>query len=217
MTKHDQPSYRRFSTTSLPTSHGDFMTTVYRDASGTEQVALSMGLSPKEIESQSISSDKITDLKPPLVRIHSACFTSEVLGSLKCDCREQLECAMHAIRSEGRGLVIYLFQEGRGIGLGAKIQAYALQERGRDTVDANIELGYDEDARSYEAAFDILQDFGITHLRLLTNNPEKLHALVTQGGFHVEREPIEVGFNSINEGYLITKRDRMGHLLQDLS
>jgi GTP cyclohydrolase II len=168
-------------------------------------MAISLGLDDPESESS-----------PTLVRIHSACFTSEVLGSLKCDCREQLEYALHEIQNEGRGVVLYLFQEGRGIGLGAKIQVYALQEEGLDTVDANTHLGYEEDARSYECALDMLDDLGVDQVRLLTNNPLKLEALAHGGLKHVERVPIEVGSNKINQDYLETKRDRMGHLFSTL-
>jgi GTP cyclohydrolase II len=199
------PSIQPFSSTKLPTSLGDFDVTVYRGPEGEEHLAISTGLS-----------SRTHDLGAPLVRIHSACFTSEVLSSLKCDCREQLDYALKAIKEEGCGLVVYLFQEGRGIGLGAKIQVYALQEQGHDTVEANTELGFDEDARTYEAAIEILKDLKLYKLRLLTNNPEKVEALASTGLFNVERVPIEVGRNPVNHEYLRVKRDKMGHLLKDM-
>ena len=199
-------SFERYSETRLPTTWGDFKTTVYRNAEGEEHLAISLGLDDERSEGA----------PPPLTRIHSACFTSEVLGSLKCDCREQLEYALQEIQAEGRGVVLYLFQEGRGIGLGAKIKVYALQEMGLDTVDANTHLGYEEDARSYESAIDMLNDLGINEVRLLTNNPLKSEALV-QGGIRVDRVPIEIESHSVNQAYLETKRDRMGHLLSSLT
>ena len=208
MTDLQEPIVQRFSSTTLPTTHGDFEMTVYRGPNGEEHLAIYIGLP--------LAVNQGEDQRLPLVRIHSACFTSEVLGSLKCDCREQLNYALKAITAEGCGLVIYLFQEGRGIGLGAKVQAYALQERGLDTVDANTELGFEEDARTYEAAISILKDFGLNRLRLLTNNPDKLEALTATGDFEVQRESIEVGLNSINHHYLRVKRDRMGHFLKDI-
>ena len=196
----------RYSSTRLPTLWGEFDVTVYQNKQGEEHIVISLGLLEREKEIQDHSI---------LMRVHSACFTSEVLGSLKCDCREQLEYALQAIQQEGKGAVIYLFQEGRGIGLGAKIKAYALQEQGRDTVDANTELGYAEDARSYEMVQDIIQDLGIGDIRLLTNNPLKVNGLIELTKCTVERIPIEVGLNAINENYLKVKRDRMGHMFHE--
>lgn len=193
------PEFKRFSETILPTKWGNFHSIVYRNHHGEEHMAVCVGLDQPSEE-------------PTLVRVHSACFTSEVLGSLKCDCREQLEYALEAIQREGRGALIYLFQEGRGIGLGAKIQAYRLQEEGIDTVDANTQLGYAEDARRYECAVEILQDLRIERVRLLTNNPLKIIAL-SEFLEDIERAPIEVGLNSVNHGYLSVKKERMGHLL----
>ena len=205
----DSPSrpraFTKFSETLLPTRGGTFQTAAYRNQEGEEHIAISLGLDEPQR----------ADSPPPLVRIHSACFTGEVLGSMKCDCREQLEYALKAIQAEGRGLVLYLFQEGRGIGLGAKIQVYALQEQGFDTVDANTHLGFEEDARSYECALDMLEELGVKEVRLLTNNPQKIAAL-TQGGIRVERAPIEVVCHPVNQNYLETKRDRMGHLFSNL-
>ena len=197
---------KRYSSTKLPTRWGDFDAIVYRGEDGQEHMAIALGLD----EARDAKNKQST----PLVRIHSACFTSEALGSLKCDCREQLDAALRRVQSEGRGVVIYLFQEGRGIGLGAKIQAYSLQERGLDTVDANLELGHVEDARTYEPALAILRDLKLEEVRLLTNNPLKVNALIAGGLTRVERVELEVGLNEINQSYLETKRDRMGHMLK---
>ena len=204
-TPYRSRAFKKFSETLLPTKWGNFQTAAYRNQEGEEHIAISLGLDQPQG----------ADSRPPLVRIHSACFTSEVLGSMKCDCREQLEYALQAIQAEGRGLVLYLFQEGRGIGLGAKIQVYALQEQGFDTVDANTRLGFKEDARTYESALDMLEELGLKEVRLLTNNPKKINAL-TQGGIRVERAPIEVVCHPVNQNYLETKRDRMGHLFSSL-
>ena len=147
-----------------------------------------------------------------LVRVHSECFTGEVLHSLKCDCREQLDYALRAIAKEEAGIVIYLRQEGRGIGLGNKIRAYALQEeQGADTVDANRMLGFEDDLRRYHVATAILAELDIRSVRLLTNNPEKVTALRAEG-VEVERVPVHIEAGEQNRGYLHTKRQRMGHL-----
>ena len=150
----------------------------------------------------------------PLARVHSACFTGEVLGSLKCDCKAQLERALLEISRAGRGVIIYLFQEGRGIGLGNKIRAYALQNEGADTVDANRHLGFSDDDRDYQDAVEILSDLGVTQVKLMTNNPLKITALREAGLEVSERVSIEVGRNEVNASYLDTKRDRMSHLLK---
>jgi GTP cyclohydrolase II len=147
-----------------------------------------------------------------LVRVHSECFTGEVLHSLKCDCREQLDYAMRAIAREGAGVVIYLRQEGRGIGLGNKIRAYALQEGGADTVDANRMLGLADDLRTYHVARAVLEDLRISSVKLLTNNPAKVAALRAEG-IEVERMPVAIAPGEDNEQYLLTKKERMGHLL----
>jgi GTP cyclohydrolase II len=148
-----------------------------------------------------------------LIRVHSECFTGEVLHSLKCDCREQLDYAMRAIASEEAGIVIYLRQEGRGIGLGNKIRAYALQDQhGADTVDANRLLGFEDDLRRYHVATAILAELDIRSVRLLTNNPEKVEALRAEG-LDVERVPVHIEPGAQNLDYLSTKRRRMGHLL----
>jgi 3,4-dihydroxy-2-butanone 4-phosphate synthase/GTP cyclohydrolase II len=149
----------------------------------------------------------------PLLRIHSQCFTSEVLGSLRCDCREQLEIAMRAIAEEGRGLVIYEHQEGRGIGLMAKLRAYALQDRGFDTVEANHALGFAADYRDFTLPAAILRDLGISQVRLLSNNPQKAQALSAAGIEVVAQVPCEAAPNEHSLGYLQTKKEKLGHAL----
>ncbi|HVP38738.1 MAG TPA: GTP cyclohydrolase II [Candidatus Saccharimonadales bacterium] len=150
---------------------------------------------------------------PWLVRIHSECLTGDALRSRRCDCGPQLEMALRRIEAEGRGVVVYLQQEGRGIGLLNKLRAYALQERGLDTVDANERLGFPADARDYGPAAGILADLGIRKVRLLSNNPSKIEGLEKYGVTVVSREPIEVRPSIANARYLFTKRARLGHLL----
>jgi GTP cyclohydrolase II len=149
----------------------------------------------------------------PLVRLHSECLTGDVLGSMRCDCGQQLDAALEAIAREPSGVLLYLPQEGRGIGLANKIRAYALQDQGLDTVDANLALGLPVDRRDYAAAALILRHLGLRRVRLLTNNPLKTAALERHGIQVVERVPITVPPNDINSGYLRTKANRMGHLL----
>ena len=145
------------------------------------------------------------------VRIHSECWTGDVLGSLKCECREQLQAALRYIGKHG-GMVLYLRQEGRGIGLLNKLKAYALQEQGQDTVEANHSLGFEDDLRSYDSAVEMLRFFGVHKVKLLTNNPKKIEALV-DAGIHVQRESHQLGANSYNLHYLRTKAKKSGHLL----
>ena len=188
------------SETLLPTKSGDFRVRVYRDLSdGSEPVAILAG-------------DVRGRTEVP-VRVHDECFTSEVLGSLKCDCREQLKFAMDTIQRREHGVVIYLRQEGRGIGLGNKIAAYALQEEGHDTVDANRLLGLPDDQRRYDAAASILDDLGVESIQLMTNNPRKLDLLEEQGVNIASRLPVLVAANPHSVDYLQAKADRMGHLL----
>src|SRR6516162_2526132 len=149
----------------------------------------------------------------PLLRVHSQCVTGEVLGSLRCDCGGQLNLAMQAIAQEGRGLVIYDFQEGRGIGLMAKLQAYGLQDAGIDTIEANHALGFETDFRDFSLAAAILHDLRISRVRLLTNNPRKVRALSNAGIEIVERLPCEVGPTAHSLAYLQTKKQKMGHAL----
>ena len=149
----------------------------------------------------------------PLLRIHSQCFTGEVLGSLRCDCRDQLEMAMQAIAEEGRGLVIYEYQEGRGIGLMAKLEAYELQDAGLDTVEANHALGFRADCRDFSLPAAILRDLGIKRVRLLSNNPRKAGALAANGVDVVAQLTCEAASNPHSLAYLQTKKERMGHAL----
>ena len=183
----------------LPTPFAEFRLRVYLAPDGKEHVALTLG-------------DLGTDVAP-LVRVHSECLTGDALFSLRCDCGFQLDHALQRIASEKRGALIYLRQEGRGIGLANKIRAYELQDRGADTVEANAHLGFGADLRDYGLAVDILKSLGISRLRLLTNNPRKLNALTEGGLTVVERVPIECGRNPHNEGYLSAKADKLGHLL----
>ena len=187
------------SETLLPTSAGSFRGRAYRDLkSGTEPVAI--------VEGDTEGAEGLP------VRVHDECFTSEVLGSLKCDCKDQLNFAMDYIRRHS-GAVIYLRQEGRGIGLANKIAAYALQEEGHDTVDANRLLGLPDDTRSYEAAADILADLGVQSIRLLTNNPRKIVKLEELDVEIEGRIPVLTCTNPHSQAYLEAKADRMGHLL----
>lgn len=150
--------------------------------------------------------------EPPIVRIHSQCLTGDVFHSLRCDCRQQLELALSTIAAAGSGIVLYENQEGRGIGLMAKLQAYELQDRGRDTIEANLELGYAADCRHFELPAEILKHMGIHAVRLITNNPEKVEALESVGIKVVERMQADVPPEPASEGYLKVKREKMGHL-----
>jgi len=150
---------------------------------------------------------------PPLVRIHSECLTGDVFHSLRCDCRDQLELALEMIRSEGRGMLVYEHQEGRGIGLLNKLRAYELQDHGADTVEANEQLGFDADLRGYRLPAEILRFFGLREVRLISNNPEKIQALENVGVHVVERVPCIVEPNASTEDYLRTKKEKLGHLL----
>jgi GTP cyclohydrolase II len=148
-----------------------------------------------------------------VVRLHSECFTGDLMGSLKCDCRDQLETALETIGTLDRGVVLYLPQEGRGIGLANKIRAYALQDAGLDTVDANLALGFADDERRYDVAADMLHELGVVSVRLLSNNPRKREGL-ERSGIEVESLiPLRAASNPLNRGYLVTKRDKSGHLL----
>jgi 3,4-dihydroxy 2-butanone 4-phosphate synthase/GTP cyclohydrolase II len=193
--------------TRLPTEHGSFTAFGYRiTVDGSEHVALVYG-DPADLR----------DGTPVLTRVHSECLTGDVFGSSRCDCGPQLDEAMDRIAAEGRGVVIYLRgHEGRGIGLLAKLQAYQLQDGGRDTVDANLDLGLPADARHYGAATQILRDLGVHTVRLMTNNPDKTTSLESYGIEVAERVPLTPRPNDHNLAYLQTKRDRMGHVLPDL-
>jgi GTP cyclohydrolase II len=152
---------------------------------------------------------------PPLVRIHSQCLTGDVFHSLRCDCRAQLEIALRSIAQEGRGLIVYEHQEGRGIGLLNKLRAYELQDQGADTVEANERLGFDSDLRSYQLPGAILQYFGLKAVRLLSNNPQKVEAVERAGVEVAERVPCLADVLDTRESYLRTKKEKMGHLLED--
>ena len=199
---------RRVAETRLPTAHGDFTAYGYRiTVDDSEHVALVHGdLSPAGGEDE-----------PVLTRVHSECLTGDVFGSARCDCGPQLDEALEVIVKEGRGVVVYLRgHEGRGIGLVAKLQAYQLQDGGRDTVDANLDLGLPADARHYGTATQILRDLGVGAVRLMTNNPEKVFDIEDFGVPVTERVPLRARPNDHNIGYLLTKRDRMGHELPGL-
>ncbi|BBE23103.1 GTP cyclohydrolase-2 [Arthrobacter sp. MN05-02] len=193
----------RVAETVLPTRHGTFRMVGYRDSGGTEHVALAQGIDDDA---------RGTAHRAPLVRVHSECLTGDAFGSWRCDCGEQLDAALAAISDEGRGVVVYVRgHEGRGIGLLAKLKAYALQDQGVDTVDANTALGLPVDARRYDQAAEILQDLGISAVRLLSGNPAKEEALEDLGITVVERRGLPVSERSENAGYLATKRARMRH------
>ena len=184
----------------LPTHYGDFKIIPFRQKSnGLEHVALIKGEWDKD--------------EPVLVRVHSSCMTGDIFGSCRCECGEQLHKAMELVEKEGKGAIVYLNQEGRGIGLMDKIRAYKLQEEGLDTVDANLHLGYKADERDYGVGASILREIGITKMRLMSNNPVKRIGLEGYGLEIVENVPIEIEKNQYNEQYLKTKKERMGHTL----
>ncbi len=190
---------RRVVKANLPTRYGAFEIFVYDAPDDKEHAALTLGA--------------IDDGGPVLVRLHSECLTGDVFGSCRCDCGEQLADSLGFLQEQGRGVLLYLRQEGRGIGLAKKISAYALQERGLDTVEANLALGLPEDMRDYRVAAEMLLDLGVRRARLLTNNPAKIEGLRRYGVEVVERVPLGISPNPSNLGYLRTKREKLGHLL----
>ena len=185
----------------LPTHLGDFKIRVFHEEStGMDHVALTLG--------------EMSGPDPVLVRMHSECLTGDVFGSLRCDCGPQLNAALEMIRERGWGVLLYLRQEGRGIGLHAKIQAYHLQDEGAATLDANLMLGLPADARNYRIASHMLKSIGVTSVSLITNNPDKVEQLVNLGVEISERLPLVVGVGKDNKKYLETKADRMGHSIK---
>ncbi len=199
----------RYAEAELPTRHGPARLVVYREkVAGVpdphkEHVALVFG--PLEARAEAVP-----------CRVHSECLTSEVFGSLKCDCREQLEAALDVLSSDRRGILLYLRQEGRGIGLGNKIRAYDLQNRGADTIEANHQLGFETDLRTYDIAAGMLHELGVLSVRLLTNNPEKIAGLERYGIRVLERLPVEITPTDHSHDYLVAKREKCGHLLSVL-
>lgn len=191
---------RKVAVTQMPTVHGDFTAYAYQEIiNGEHHVALVKG-------------DVSTD-EPVLVRVHSECLTGDAFGSLRCDCGEQLARALEMVEKEGRGVVLYMRQEGRGIGLLNKLKAYELQDKGYDTVEANIQLGFPPDLRDYGIGAQILRDLGIKKMRLITNNPRKVTGITGYGLEVVERVPLEIPANKINRRYLETKKVKLGHYL----
>ena len=186
----------------LPTEHGDFRIRVFHEEeTGLDHVALVLG--------------DMSGPDPVLVRVHSECLTGDAFGSLRCDCGAQLDSALRQIQSVGWGCLVYLRQEGRGIGLHAKIQAYNLQDMGADTIEANLILGHPVDARDYKIASEMLEAVGIDRVCLLTNNPDKIKQLTEHRINIVERMPLVVGVGNDNMGYLATKVEKMGHKISD--
>jgi GTP cyclohydrolase II len=199
----------RYSEARLPTPHGEFRVVVYRTGEDAGPGSTAVGTVSEEHVAMVLGDVGGAEV---LTRVHSSCFTGEVLGSLRCDCRAQLDAALARIGREGRGVVVYLVQEGRGIGLGNKVRAYQLQDGGADTVDANLQLGFDADLRSYDLAAGILADLGVASVRLMTNNPQKISGLERAGVAVTAQEPHWVAATEHSAGYLAAKKTKLGHL-----
>lgn len=208
-------SIYRYADATMPTVHGPLRAIVYRqknvNAAGGAASQPTGSIVPAQDEHLAIVAGELSGATDVLCRVHSECWTGETLGSLKCDCRQQLDAALAAITQAGRGVVVYLRQEGRGIGLGNKLRAYALQNAGIDTVEANEALGFAADLRSYELAAAILSDLGVRSVALLTNNPDKLRELAAAGIEVTRRVPHWVSENQHNQDYLAVKREKLGH------
>jgi 3,4-dihydroxy 2-butanone 4-phosphate synthase / GTP cyclohydrolase II len=199
----------RYSEAQLPTPHGDFRVVVYRTGEVAGAGGSAVGVGHEEHVAMVLGDVRGGGV---LTRVHSSCFTGEVLGSLRCDCRAQLDAALARIGREGRGVIVYLVQEGRGIGLGNKVLAYQLQDGGADTVDANLKLGFDVDLRSYDLAAGILADLGVASVRLMTNNPQKLSGLTSAGVVIDAHESHWVDTTEHSASYLAAKKSKLGHL-----
>jgi len=196
--KHE-PTIARYAEAEMPSRFGPFRVVVYRERdSDKEHLAVIAG--------------EVAGARDLLIRVHSECLTGEAFHSLRCDCRDQLDLALERIQTAGNGAVLYLRQEGRGIGLGNKIRAYAKQDEGLDTVDANLALGFEDDQRGYQVAADMLRDLGVRSVALMTNNPRKVQGLERDGIEVTRREPHEVEAHEHNRDYIKTKQDRLGHL-----
>lgn len=197
------PEIERIAEANLPTEFGAFRIVGFRDvATGEEIVALTNGV--------------LDPLRPTLVRLHSQCLTGDVFHSVKCDCGRQLKQAMKMVEEEGCGVIVYQQQEGRGIGLMNKIRAYALQDEGQDTVEANISLGFEPDLREYRACVAVIKELGVRRVRLLSNNPDKVAAVQAAGLEVVERVSIEIEADESALNYLKTKKEKLGHLLENV-
>jgi len=194
-----EPFVTRMTAARIPTKYGDFQLTFYtNNIDNKEHLAFCRG--------------DLANAEEVLVRVHSECFTGDVMGSLRCDCGEQLDRSLALVAKEGLGVIVYLRQEGRGIGLLEKLRAYNLQDEGYDTVDANLMLGHGADERDYSLAARILEDLSVKSVRLMTNNPAKIAALQTEGVTVIARVPLEIAGNAESAGYLLTKAKRMDHL-----
>ena len=206
-------SVTKIAEASLPTTRGDFRILGFEGRLAPDTVAGPQGKRVEEVVVLQYGDDAGIASKPPIVRIHSQCLTGDVFHSLRCDCRQQLDLALDTIVAHGSGLIVYEEQEGRGIGLMAKLRAYELQDQGLDTIEANLKLGYRSDHRDFSLPAEVLKLMGIHAVRLITNNPEKVKALEAARIQVVERLSAEVEAHETSEKYLEIKREKMGHLI----